>query len=99
NPKRIPARQWLLGRRLLRKFITLTVAPGGSGKSMLTMEEMVAVATGLPITRAEVHIKGPAWIYNNEDPLDELQRRIAAICIHHGIPLDGAISTDLFLNS
>lgn len=99
NPRAIPQRQWVLGRRLIRKFVTLTVAPGGSGKSLLTMEEMIAVATGQPITGQDVHVTGPAWIYNNEDPLDELQRRIAAIFLHHGIPFDGAVARDLHLNS
>ncbi len=99
TPTAIQPRQWILGNRLIRKFVTLTVAPGGSGKSLLTMEEMIAIATGIPITGAEVRVPGPAWIYNNEDPLDELHRRIAAICLHHEIDLTGPVASRLFLNS
>jgi hypothetical protein len=99
DPGKLPRREWIIGHRMIRKFVTLTIAPGGSGKSLLTMEEMIAVATGSAITGQEVHVTGPTWIYNNEDPLDELQRRIAAICLHHKIPLSGSVSQRLFLNS
>ncbi len=91
---KIKRRKWLLGDRLIREFVTLTAAPGGLNKTILTIEEAIAVATGRPITGAEVHERGAAWVFNNEDPIDELQRRVAAICIRFDI--DKTELTDRF---
>ena len=98
DPATIPAREWILGNRLIRKFVTVTIAPGGIGKSTLTTQEAVAVVTGKPITGDLVHEKGKVWLYNNEDPLEELHRRIAAICLHWDIAPE-EIGDRLFLNS
>jgi len=94
----IAPRRWILGDRLIRGFVTLTMAPGGVSKSTLTMEEAIAVAIGRSITGADVHDQRPTWIFNNEDPLDELQRRIAAICIYFGIDRE-QLKNRLYLNS
>lgn len=83
--KDIPARQWVLGRRYLRPYITLTVAPGGAGKSILTMLEAIAIATGRPLTGEQVYLPGRVWIYNLEDPQDELDRRLAAITLEYQV--------------
>jgi hypothetical protein len=99
RPDALPRREWVLGERLIRKFLTVTVAPPGVGKSTLTMQEMIAVALNdSRLSGDQVRISGPTWIYNNEDPLDELQRRIAAICIHWGID-PARIAERVFLNS
>lgn len=84
----LPARDWVLGHRLITGFVTVTVAPGGVGKSMYTMLEALAVATGRPLLGEVPRKTGPVVIYNTEDPLDEIQRRILAICLHYSIPLD-----------
>ncbi len=36
----IPKRRWILGHRYIREFVTVTIAPGGVGKSMLTMSDL-----------------------------------------------------------
>ena len=84
---RIPKREWLLGHRLIKSYVTVTVAPGGVGKSTLATLEALALATGRDLTGDPVIERGPVWIYNTEDPLDEIQRRVAAAAIHHGIDL------------
>jgi RecA-family ATPase len=94
----IPPREWILGNRLIRKFVSVTIAPGGLGKSTLTLEEALSIATGKPITGDLVHMQGNVWIYNNEDPLEELHRRIAAICINWDIPVD-SVAHSVFVNS
>ena len=81
----IPKRRWLLGRWFIKGFISVTISPGGAGKSMLTMLEAAAIATGKHLTGDHVHEHGAVWIYNTEDPLDELRRRYAALCIQHKI--------------
>ena len=37
EPKLIPPRQWLYGTHLIRGFVSLTVAPGGLGKSSMVL--------------------------------------------------------------
>jgi hypothetical protein len=39
----IPARQWLYGKHLLRKFVSVDVAAGGLGKSSVKIGEALAM--------------------------------------------------------
>jgi len=97
DPKRLPRRQWLYGRHYIRQFVTATISPGGIGKTSLVLAEAVAMVTGRPILGVPVESTSRVWVWNGEDPMEELQRRILAICLHYGISqseLDG-----LFLDS
>jgi hypothetical protein len=82
----IPPRDWIVPRRLLVGFVTTTVAPGGTGKSSHAMMEAVSIATGRPLLGEVPKKTGAVVIYNVEDPLDELQRRLCAIALHFEIP-------------
>lgn len=84
----IPPRDWIVYRRLICGFVTSTIAPGGTGKSMHSMVEAVAVATGRALLGETPKKTGPVIIYNIEDPLDEIQRRLCAIAIHYDIPFE-----------
>ena len=79
NILQLPPRDWVYGRHLIRKFISVTVAAGGTGKTALTLAEAMAMATGRPLLGQETK-KLRVWVWNLEDPLEELQRRFAAIC-------------------
>lgn len=84
-PAQIPRRQFLYGRHYIRRFASATVAAGGTGKSSLSIAEALAIATGrdlLGISPDEC-VKG--WLWNGEDPQDELQRRVAAAMLHYEI--------------
>jgi hypothetical protein len=81
----IPRRQWVLGNRVVRRYASMSVAPGGVGKSMMAMTDAVAVATGKNLLGDEVFDPGPTWIYNAEDPAEEIAMRLAAICQHYDI--------------
>lgn len=83
----LPKRRWLLGRRLLRGYITGTFSPGGVGKSNLTYLEALSVATGRDLCGEQVHQTGPVVLFNAEDSADELKMRFAAVCRHYGISL------------
>ncbi len=98
EPSLIPPRPWLYGRHLLRQQISVTVAPGGVGKSSNSIVEAVAMASGRPIVGEWV--KGPlrTWIYNLEDPADELLRRVTAAMVHHQIDQE-ALGARLFTDS
>jgi RecA-family ATPase len=80
---RIKPRDWLLGYRYLAGYVTLTVAPGGVGKSLWTILEGLSIASGKQITHDPVRQDGAVWIYNTEDPYDELERRIVAAARYH----------------
>jgi hypothetical protein len=98
DPATIPPREWLYGTRLIRRFVSVLAAPGGAGKSALALAQAVALATGRPILNERVHHAAPAWVLNLEDPLDELNRRLAACLRLHGLP-DDAVRDRLFLHS
>jgi hypothetical protein len=75
----IPARQWLYGRHLLRRFVSVDVAAGGTGKSSVKIGEALAMASDRNLYGTEIH-GGPlnVWLYNLEDPAEESERRIHA---------------------
>jgi hypothetical protein len=79
NEADIPRRMWLYGRHLLRRFVSVDVAAGGTGKSSVKIGEALAMASGRNLYSTEVH-EGPlaVWLYNLEDPAEESERRIHA---------------------
>jgi len=81
EPGLIPPRKWLYGRHLIRGRVSLDVAAGGVGKTSLKIGEAVAMAAGVDLYNKALP-EGPlrVWLYNLEDDMDELQRRIAATC-------------------
>ena len=81
----IRPRDWLYDRHYIRGYISATVAPGGAGKSSLVIVEALAMATGRDLLGVKPRRRLKVWLWNGEDPLDELQRRIAAACKHYGI--------------
>ncbi len=85
EPAAIPRRQWLYGRHYVRKFISETVAPGAYGKSTLAMTEALAIATGRSLLGVIPDERTNVWIWNGEDPMEELQRRIVAAALHYEI--------------
>ncbi|MCB5200247.1 AAA family ATPase [Loktanella sp. TSTF-M6] len=99
DPALIPPRPWIYGSHLLRRQASVTVAPGGLGKSSLSIVEGLAMVTGRDLLGDNVH-DGPksVWLFNLEDPLDELERRIAAAMQLHGI-LGSELGTRLHIDS
>lgn len=75
----LPARQWLYGKHLLRKFVSVDVAAGGVGKSSVKIGEALAMASNRPLYDCAIH-GGPltVWFYNLEDPAEETERRLHA---------------------
>ena len=73
-------------------------APGGTGKTAYAVAVALSVALGRPLLDEPVHAPGPVWIYNLEDPRDELLRRVQAALIAHRVrPAD--LAGRLFLDS
>lgn len=97
DPAAIPPRQWVYGRHYIRRFLSVTVAAGGSGKTALTLTEAIAMAAGKDILGTET-LPRRVWVWNLEDPLEELQRRIAGICQHYRVRQED-FADRLYVNS
>jgi hypothetical protein len=85
DPVMIPRRQWLYGRHYIRSFISETIAPGAYGKSTLAMTEALAIAAELTLLGVTPDERANVWYWNGEDPMEELERRFAAIALHYRI--------------
>jgi hypothetical protein len=85
DPKTIPPRKYLYGGHLIRKFASAKFAAGGVGKSILALTEALAMATGRALLGIAPRQRCRVWYWNGEDPREETERRIAAICLHFGI--------------
>jgi hypothetical protein len=98
DESKIPPRDWLYGRHLIRGFVSATIAPGGVGKSSLIMAESMAMVTGKPLLGVNISRPLRVWAWCLEDPRDELNRRAAAIAKHYSIT-NSDIQGRFFLNS
>ena len=88
DPKTIPPRQFLYGKHLIRGFVSLTVSPGGMGKSSLAMSDSMAMISGRNLIGVEPSVSLNVWMVNLEDPLEEMERRAAATALFHGLRQD-----------
>ncbi len=83
DPKTLPRREFAYGTHLIRKFVSVTVAPGGIGKTNLTIGESLAMASGRDLLGTKPPQRLKVWLFNAEDPRDEMDRRIMAMCLHY----------------
>jgi hypothetical protein len=87
-PDIIHPRPWVYGKHYMRGMASATAGIGGSGKSTLVITEAVSIAIGRDLFHHGAQLPlGPltVWVHNGEDPLEELQRRIVAICRRNGV--------------
>jgi len=88
RPENIKPRSWIYGRHYIAKFVSTTIASGGIGKLSLSIVEALAIATDRPLLGIAPAYRAKVWLWNGEDPLDELQRRITAAMLHFDIAPD-----------
>jgi hypothetical protein len=98
QPSKRPPRDWLVRHRLMRKHTTVTAAAPGVGKSTLTIEEAVSLASGQDFLGFGIDRQRKVAVINNEETRDELERRIEATCPRFAIPFE-AIAETLYLHS
>ena len=99
DPASIPPREWVYGRHYIRRYLTATVAPGALGKSSLALVEAVDMVTGRGLLSDKpTRLRHRVFYWNGEDPQEEIDRRIAAICRHYGID-EAALGDGLFARS
>lgn len=94
----VKSRSWIYGHFLIRSFVSVLAAPGGTGKTAYSFAVALAIVLGEDILSEPVHQAGKVWLYNLEDPLDELHRRLYAAIIHYKVKRE-EVEGRLFLNS
>lgn len=85
-PANLPPRQWLYGHKILRKYVTFLAAAGGAGKTAWVVAAMLGAASGRETLHDEVRKPLKVWVYNLEDPIEELRLRLAAAFKHYDLP-------------
>lgn len=97
DPKNLPRREFAFGTHYIRKYVSVTVSPGGLGKTSNSIAEGLAMVSGRALTGTKPPSRMRCWIFNAEDPRDEMQRRIMAAAIHYKLKPDDL--SGLFLDS
>lgn len=85
NESALPKRRWVYGHHHIRKYVSVTASGGGIGKTSLATVECLAVATGRPLLAEPIKEQTNVYIVNLEDPLEEMQLRLAAAMKHYKI--------------
>lgn len=98
DPASLPRREFVYGTHLIRKYVSVTVSPGGVGKTSLSIAEVLAMVTGRPLLGDKPPQKLKVWLFNAEDPRDEMERRIMAACLHFKLKPED-IGDRLFLDT
>ena len=85
--KPVPEREWLVPDWIPMEQVTLLYADGATGKSLLSMQLGVAVATNNPWFNIPVK-HGKVEFITAEDSAGELHRRLADVSRETGLPLE-----------
>ncbi len=78
DESKIPPREWVIPGFLMRRQITVLVAPSGSGKSLLTLQVGLASTVAEPWSGWRPRGKLKVLFVNSEDDVMEMTRRLAA---------------------
>jgi KaiC/GvpD/RAD55 family RecA-like ATPase len=76
----IPPRDWVIKGLLLRRHLSVLVAPAGTGKSLISLQLAIAMVMGQSWGDWEPARKFKVLILNTEDDRAEMYRRIFAAC-------------------
>lgn len=97
NPKDLPRREFVYGKHLIRKYVSVTVSPGGLGKTSLTITESLAMTANRSLLGVKPDRPLNVWLFNAEDPRDEMERRVMAAATYFKLKPKDFISR-LFLD-
>jgi hypothetical protein len=81
----IPMWDFLYGKHLLRGTVSGTAAPGGTGKSSMSIAEALALTSAKLILGVPVSLALRVVLINLEDDRNTMNKRIAAAMKHHGL--------------
>jgi AAA domain len=85
DPTTIPQREWVYGDLLIRKIVSATISPGGTGKSSLVAVEALAMVSGQPLLGVSPPELLRVWLWNLEDPQEETERKVQAGAKFYGL--------------
>ena len=85
DPCSLNPRPWLYGTQLNRGYVTVLVAPGGTGKWRTRMAVALSLASHRSFLFDHIFASINVAYINLDDPMDELERRVAAVMIAHKI--------------
>src|SRR6516164_6050411 len=85
DAKTIKPRDFLYGYDIVRGYVSGIVSMGGVGKTSEIQVEIAAMVTGRNLLGIKPKCPYRVWYINLEDPLEEIDRRMAAIFQHYGI--------------
>jgi hypothetical protein len=93
----LPVRDWAVPGLLLRRALSVLIAPPGSGKSLITLQLAIALAAG--VTWGGWHPRKPekVMIINSEDDVEEMERRLAAAARDMGVEQDTLVGRILLV--
>jgi RecA-family ATPase len=99
DPTKIPRRDWLYSRHLIRAFVSALIAPGGVGKTSYTLVQALSIVSGKDLLGDNPFGRQlRVWLWNLEDPVEELTRRIQAAAMHYELTADD-LGDRLFVDS
>ena len=84
----IPRRAWITPGLLLRRHVSVLVAPPGSGKSLLTLQIGMMCGTDMPWGGWKPRGKIKTLVINAEDDADEMRRRLYAAAMEMQCNMD-----------
>lgn len=84
----VPPRAWIMNRLLLQRYVTVLTAAGSGGKSTLILTVAAHLALGKDFLGFKCVKPGKSIIYNAEDDMDEMARRLSAICEQYGFDIE-----------
>ncbi|TGQ19306.1 ATPase [Mesorhizobium sp. M00.F.Ca.ET.217.01.1.1] len=88
DPTKLPRREFAFGNHYVRKYVSVTVAPGGLGKTSNSIVEALSMTSNKMLTGTKPDDRLRVWLFNAEDPRDELERRIQAAAKHYNLSPD-----------
>lgn len=95
----LPPRPWLYGYKFQRGYSGFIAAPGGVGKTAYVIAMALACASGQTLLHDAPVKPLKVWIYNLEDGLDEMLRRIKGAMMYYGMLDRDDVLANLRLNS
>ncbi len=84
----IETRPWVFGTILMNRTVTAVFAGPGAGKSMLKLILAAHLACGKDLLGHKCFKAGQTLVFDAEDDVKEMSRRLHAICVVYGLDLD-----------
>ena len=82
----IPLRSFILGQHYLIGATSVTASAGGIGKSTLSLLDAVSFCVGRNLLTGELLDRcRRVWVWNAEDDIDEMERRVVGICSNYNV--------------